>query len=74
VLAVELAAVAGAPMAAQDGEVAVTGVTHSSSAVRPGDLYAALPGARFHGAQFADQARAAMCAGPSPSSPFPPAI
>ncbi|MFC4045574.1 UDP-N-acetylmuramoyl-L-alanyl-D-glutamate--2,6-diaminopimelate ligase [Dactylosporangium siamense] len=59
VLAVELAAVAGAPMAAQDGEAAVTGVTHSSSAVRAGDLYAALPGARVHGAQFADQARAA---------------
>ncbi|UWZ53201.1 UDP-N-acetylmuramoyl-L-alanyl-D-glutamate--2,6-diaminopimelate ligase [Dactylosporangium aurantiacum] len=59
VLAVELAAVAGAPMTAQDGEVAVTGVTHSSSSVRPGDLYAALPGSRVHGAQFAEQARAA---------------
>jgi UDP-N-acetylmuramoyl-L-alanyl-D-glutamate--2,6-diaminopimelate ligase len=34
------------------GDVAVTGVTHSSSAVRPGDLYAALPGSRVHGAQF----------------------
>lgn len=27
-------------------EVAVTGVTHASQEVRPGDLYAALPGAR----------------------------
>ncbi|MFI5914988.1 UDP-N-acetylmuramoyl-L-alanyl-D-glutamate--2,6-diaminopimelate ligase [Dactylosporangium sp. NPDC051541] len=34
------------------GDVAVTGVTHSSSTVQPGDLYAALPGARVHGAQF----------------------
>jgi UDP-N-acetylmuramoyl-L-alanyl-D-glutamate--2,6-diaminopimelate ligase len=29
---------------------AVTGVTHDSAAVRKGDLYAALPGARRHGA------------------------
>jgi len=36
--------------------VAVTGVTHASDAVRPGDLYAALPGARRHGAQFAGDA------------------
>ncbi|MER7003466.1 UDP-N-acetylmuramoyl-L-alanyl-D-glutamate--2,6-diaminopimelate ligase [Dactylosporangium sp. NPDC000555] len=34
------------------GEVAVTGVTHSSSSVLPGDLYAALPGSRVHGADF----------------------
>ncbi|MFI7023534.1 UDP-N-acetylmuramoyl-L-alanyl-D-glutamate--2,6-diaminopimelate ligase [Micromonospora sp. NPDC049900] len=31
----------------------VTGVTHASQEVRPGDLYAALPGARRHGAEFA---------------------
>ncbi|MGP4003150.1 UDP-N-acetylmuramoyl-L-alanyl-D-glutamate--2,6-diaminopimelate ligase [Streptomyces sp. 8N706] len=35
---------------------AVTGITHDSRAVRPGDVYAALPGARFHGADFAAQA------------------
>lgn len=34
----------------------VTGVTLDSRSVRPGDLYAALPGARVHGAQFAAQA------------------
>ena len=34
----------------------ITGITHDSRAVRPGDLYAALPGARFHGADFAAQA------------------
>ncbi|MCA2212392.1 UDP-N-acetylmuramoyl-L-alanyl-D-glutamate--2,6-diaminopimelate ligase [Jidongwangia harbinensis] len=33
-------------------DVAVTGVTHASGEVRPGDLYAALPGARRHGAEF----------------------
>jgi UDP-N-acetylmuramoyl-L-alanyl-D-glutamate--2,6-diaminopimelate ligase len=32
--------------------VNVTGVTHDSDAVRPGDLYAALPGSRRHGAEF----------------------
>ncbi|MFC0597109.1 UDP-N-acetylmuramoyl-L-alanyl-D-glutamate--2,6-diaminopimelate ligase [Streptomyces palmae] len=34
----------------------VTGITHDSRAVRPGDLYAALPGANVHGADFAGQA------------------
>ncbi|MER5604274.1 Mur ligase domain-containing protein, partial [Streptomyces sp. NPDC002265] len=34
----------------------VTGITHDSRAVRPGDLYAALPGARAHGADFVVQA------------------
>ena len=34
----------------------VTGVTLSSSAVLPGDLYAALPGARTHGAHYAGDA------------------
>ncbi|WP_234434405.1 UDP-N-acetylmuramoyl-L-alanyl-D-glutamate--2,6-diaminopimelate ligase [Streptomyces sp. NRRL F-5126] len=38
------------------GEGAVTGITHDSRAVRPGDVYAALPGARLHGADFAAQA------------------
>jgi UDP-N-acetylmuramoyl-L-alanyl-D-glutamate--2,6-diaminopimelate ligase len=37
--------------------VLVTGCTHDSREVRPGDLYAALPGAHAHGAAFADQAR-----------------
>ncbi|WP_431904798.1 UDP-N-acetylmuramoyl-L-alanyl-D-glutamate--2,6-diaminopimelate ligase [Micromonospora carbonacea] len=37
----------------------VTGVTHASQEVRPGDLYAALPGARRHGAEFAAGAAAA---------------
>ncbi len=37
----------------------VTGVTHASDSVRPGDLYAALPGARRHGAEFVPAAAAA---------------
>ncbi|MFF4831217.1 UDP-N-acetylmuramoyl-L-alanyl-D-glutamate--2,6-diaminopimelate ligase [Streptomyces sp. NPDC001315] len=39
-----------------DNAAEVTGVTHDSRAVRPGDLYAALPGARAHGADFVVQA------------------
>jgi len=35
-----------------DPRVVVTGVTLDSRAVRPGDLYAALPGANAHGAGF----------------------
>jgi UDP-N-acetylmuramoyl-L-alanyl-D-glutamate--2,6-diaminopimelate ligase len=38
--------------------VAVTGVTLDSRDVRPGDLYAGLPGSRAHGADFAGQAAA----------------
>ncbi|HET9897211.1 MAG TPA: UDP-N-acetylmuramoyl-L-alanyl-D-glutamate--2,6-diaminopimelate ligase [Streptosporangiaceae bacterium] len=37
----------------------VTGITHDSTSVRPGDLYAALPGSRHHGAEFCAQAAAA---------------
>ncbi|MFF9348636.1 UDP-N-acetylmuramoyl-L-alanyl-D-glutamate--2,6-diaminopimelate ligase [Streptomyces sp. NPDC014734] len=49
----ELAARLGAE---PPGTGEVTGITHDSRAVRPGDIYAALPGARFHGADFAAQA------------------
>ncbi len=37
-------------------DASVSGVTHASGEVRPGDLYAALPGARRHGAEFVDAA------------------
>ncbi|MDX3345689.1 UDP-N-acetylmuramoyl-L-alanyl-D-glutamate--2,6-diaminopimelate ligase [Streptomyces sp. ME02-6979A] len=43
-------------VAAPDGSAEITGITHDSRAVRPGDLYAALPGARLHGADFVTQA------------------
>src|SRR5262249_9038138 len=42
--------------------VAVTGVTLRARDVRPGDLFAALPGARAHGADFAGEALAAGAA------------
>jgi len=37
----------------------ITGVTLASDTVRPGDLFAALPGSRAHGARFIEAARAA---------------
>jgi UDP-N-acetylmuramoyl-L-alanyl-D-glutamate--2,6-diaminopimelate ligase len=49
----------GVPVTAAADGVLVTGVTLSSHAVRPGDLYAALPGARTHGASFAEDAAGA---------------
>lgn len=50
----ELADQLGATVPTATAEV--TGITHDSRAVRPGDLYAALPGARLHGADFVTQA------------------
>ena len=38
------------------GSVPVTGISLNSRAVRPGDLYVALPGATRHGADFVSQA------------------
>jgi UDP-N-acetylmuramoyl-L-alanyl-D-glutamate--2,6-diaminopimelate ligase len=40
----------------------VTGITHDSRRVHPGDLYAALPGSQHHGARFCAQAAAAGAA------------
>jgi UDP-N-acetylmuramoyl-L-alanyl-D-glutamate--2,6-diaminopimelate ligase len=54
----DLADLVGSPVSgrpAGDGP-AVSGVTLASAEVRAGDLYAALPGARTHGAQFAADA------------------
>ncbi|WP_433302660.1 UDP-N-acetylmuramoyl-L-alanyl-D-glutamate--2,6-diaminopimelate ligase [Actinoplanes sp. CA-030573] len=41
------------PAALTGDDVPVTGITHNSQEVRPGDLYAALAGANRHGAEFA---------------------
>jgi UDP-N-acetylmuramoyl-L-alanyl-D-glutamate--2,6-diaminopimelate ligase len=41
---------------ADDAAVLISGVALASGAVRPGDLYAALPGARTHGANFVPDA------------------
>ncbi|GAA4751004.1 UDP-N-acetylmuramoyl-L-alanyl-D-glutamate--2,6-diaminopimelate ligase [Modestobacter marinus] len=53
----DLADLVGAPVTGATA-VAVTGVTHASGDVRPGDLYAALPGARTHGARYTADAAA----------------
>jgi UDP-N-acetylmuramoyl-L-alanyl-D-glutamate--2,6-diaminopimelate ligase len=50
-------------VAAPVHDAPITGVTHDSHAVRPGDLYAALPGSHTHGARFAADAVAAGAAG-----------
>lgn len=42
-----------------DPALRVTGCTHDSREVRPGDLYLGLPGSRTHGAGYAGQAAAA---------------
>src|SRR5262249_35698769 len=44
------------PFAGPGGPLLVRGVTHDSRRVRPGDLYAALPGGNHHGAQFCGEA------------------
>jgi UDP-N-acetylmuramoyl-L-alanyl-D-glutamate--2,6-diaminopimelate ligase len=53
----DLAAVVAARVRPGDDRP-VTGITHDSAAVRPGDVYAALPGTRHHGARFAGDALA----------------
>ena len=58
----ELAELVGATLAGLGGpdpEPVVSGVSVSSAQVRPGDLFAALPGASRHGVAFLDQALAA---------------
>jgi UDP-N-acetylmuramoyl-L-alanyl-D-glutamate--2,6-diaminopimelate ligase len=40
-------------------QAGLTGVTHDSRGVLPGDLYAALPGSSVHGARFCEQAAVA---------------
>ncbi|UUZ45840.1 UDP-N-acetylmuramoyl-L-alanyl-D-glutamate--2,6-diaminopimelate ligase [Janibacter limosus] len=47
---------AGARLTHGDPETVVTGVSLDTATLRPGDLWAALPGARAHGADFADPA------------------
>ncbi|NAZ87658.1 UDP-N-acetylmuramoyl-L-alanyl-D-glutamate--2,6-diaminopimelate ligase [Kineococcus indalonis] len=54
----DLALALGVPAPAGPGP-RLSGLTLDSRCVLPGDLYAALPGARHHGAGFARQARAA---------------
>ncbi|WP_459970627.1 UDP-N-acetylmuramoyl-L-alanyl-D-glutamate--2,6-diaminopimelate ligase [Nocardioides pyridinolyticus] len=46
----------GASVRGDAAGATVTGLSLSSQRIRPGDLYAALPGARAHGIDFADDA------------------
>ena len=55
-----LAALLPATLTGADAEV--TGITHDSRAVRPGDLYAALPGANRQNEALANAAVAAAAA------------
>jgi UDP-N-acetylmuramoyl-L-alanyl-D-glutamate--2,6-diaminopimelate ligase len=48
--------------ASEAGATRVSGFTHDSRAVRRGDLYAAMPGATVHGAEFCVKAAAAGAA------------
>jgi UDP-N-acetylmuramoyl-L-alanyl-D-glutamate--2,6-diaminopimelate ligase len=52
----ELAGALGARVVGTAADVEVTGLSLSSQRIRPGDLYAALPGARAHGIDFAASA------------------
>jgi UDP-N-acetylmuramoyl-L-alanyl-D-glutamate--2,6-diaminopimelate ligase len=55
-LAAALGVTAGPP---GHGGLVVSGVTHDSRRVRPGDLYVALPGGHHHGGEFSAAAAAA---------------
>ena len=50
------------PLTSASGSRGVSGITHDSRRVRPGDLYAALPGGNQHGARFCARAAAAGAA------------
>lgn len=52
----ELVRAGGDAVLVGQGDPRVTGVAHDSRSVRPGDLFAALPGARRHGAACAAEA------------------
>ncbi|GAB3811170.1 UDP-N-acetylmuramoyl-L-alanyl-D-glutamate--2,6-diaminopimelate ligase [Micromonospora zhanjiangensis] len=55
----DLAALLGVEPPADAVGRTVSGATHASNDVQPGDLYAALPGSRRHGAEFVPAAAAA---------------
>ena len=39
-----------------DGSIQISGVSHDSSSIQPGDLFAALPGRKTHGSHFVESA------------------
>ena len=52
----EVVAWSGATTASRGADVEVTGLSLSSQRVAPGDLYAALPGSKVHGATYVEDA------------------
>lgn len=52
----EVIAHVGLTTAGEIGDESITGITIDSRDVRPGDIYVGMPGARVHGATFAEQA------------------
>lgn len=58
-LSVLVDGLAGRPVSEVDGTTVVTGLTHDSADVEPGDVFVALPGRTTHGARFAAAAVAA---------------
>jgi UDP-N-acetylmuramoyl-L-alanyl-D-glutamate--2,6-diaminopimelate ligase len=59
VAVVDLAARLGVAVTGDTGAVMVTGITHASDEVLPGDLFVALPGTRVHGSAYIPAAAAA---------------
>jgi UDP-N-acetylmuramoyl-L-alanyl-D-glutamate--2,6-diaminopimelate ligase len=55
-LLAELADLVGVPVGGPSDGMRIRGVTLASGEVQPGDLYAALPGARTHGIQYVQDA------------------
>lgn len=68
----------GVPVRSRGGSTLVTGVTLDSRRVASGDLYAALPGSRAHGADYTAQAleagAVAVLTDPEGASRLPPAV
>ncbi|MFI1460284.1 UDP-N-acetylmuramoyl-L-alanyl-D-glutamate--2,6-diaminopimelate ligase [Nocardia carnea] len=54
----DLAAYLGLPWTCTDGDATITGIGQDSRLVSAGEVYAALPGANHHGADFAGEAAA----------------
>ena len=65
----------GLPLSApEDDDVEVTGVQHDSRRVAPGDVFVAIPGARFDGAAYAGDAIARGAVAVVAASPSPGAV
>ncbi len=73
-MAMLLSELAIAPLPSGLGNVEITGLTADSREVKPGYLFAALPGTRVDGARFIDDAVAAGAAAVLGSKDLPPGV